>query len=345
MRFNNLRLKFFSQTLLLLSTTFCSAYVLSNKSATLDISHPGVIAYNEGRYQEAKEYFVKQLQDYELKNESMIYLSRIALETGDAQNAADHIEEALALTPTDADEIVLSGDIYCNQAQQSSMFAAISLAKKCIAQYEIAIKHSPDDANALLSAVRFYLEAPGIAGGSTKKGKELLEQLSVVSPEHANTYRVFLLDNEGETEAAIQLADELSKKEFQSAKSQYELARFYRDKTLYAKARPLFESLLTKPITAQNKWYVNDSLLQVGEILLSENRDITRSIALLTEYKAKNTNPHDQHYFWSSWSLAQAYKANGNQDKYAQLVKKIQSEDYEKNADFAKRFEAGIREN
>lgn len=344
MRFNNLQLKFFNQALLL-SLIFCSSYVLSNESANLDIGSPGVIAYNEGRYQEATEYFVKHLQDYELKNESLIYLSRIALETGDAQAAVEHIEAALKLEPTVVDEIVLSGDIYCNQAQQSSMFAAIGLAKKCIAQYEAAIKHSPDDANALLSAIRFYLEAPGIAGGSTKKGKEVLEQLSVASPEHANTYRVFLLDNEGKTEAAIQLADELSKKEFQSAKSQYELARFYRDKTLYAKARPLFESLLTKPITAQNKWYVNDSLLQVGEILLAENRDITRSIALLTEYKTKNTNSHDQHYFWSTWSLAQAYKVNGNQDKYALLVKQIQSEDYEKNADFAKRFEASIREN
>lgn len=344
MKFNNLQMKFFSQALLL-SSAFCSAYVLSNESATLTIGSPGVVAYNEGRYQEATEYFVKQLQDYELKNESLMYLSRIALETGDVQTAADNIEEALALTPTDADEIVLSGDIYCNQAQQSSIFTALGLAKKCIAQYEAAIKHSPDDADALLSAIRFYLEAPGVAGGSTKKGKELLEHLRVVSPEHANTYRVFLLDNEGKSEAALQLADELSKKEFQSAKSQYELARFYRDKTLFAKARPLFESLLTKPITAQNKWYINDSLLQVGEILLAENRDITRSIALLTEYKTKNTNSHDQHYFWSTWSLALAYKANGNQDKYEQLVKKIQSEDYEKNADFAKRFEAGIKEN
>lgn len=344
MRFNNLQRNFFGQALLL-SFTFCSASVLSNESDTLDIGSPGVVAYNEGRYQEATEYFAKQLQDYERKNESLIYLSRIALETGDAQTAADNIEEALALIPTDADEIVLSGDIYCNQAQQSSMFSALGLAKKCIAQYELAIKNSPDDADALLSAIRFYLEAPGIAGGSTKKGKALLEQLSMVSPEHANTYRVFLLDNEGNTEAAMQLADELGKKEFHSAKNQYELARFYRDKTLYAKAKPLFESLLTKPITAKNKWYVNDSLLQVGEILLAENRDITRSIALLTEYKTKNTNSHDQHYFWSTWSLALAYKANGNQDKYAQLVKIIQSEDYEKNVDFAKRFEAGIREN
>ena len=63
------------------------------------------------------------------------------------------------------------------------------------------------------------------------------------------------------------------------------------------------------------------------------------------EYKQKNSNPHDQHYFWSSWSLAQAYKTNGNQDKYAQLVKHIQTQDYKKNPEFAKRFEAGIKTN
>lgn len=330
---------------MLLAAISSPFYVLANESVVIETEDQGLVAFIEGRYQEAKDYFTKQLLNPAQKNKSLIYLSRIALDMGDTETAVEHIETALTLEPNTAEEIVLSGDIYCSQAQQSSMFSALGLAKKCIAQYDSAVKQFPGDANGLVAAMRFYLEAPGFAGGSSKKGKELLARLDKLSPEDANTYHVFLLEKEGKTDAAMALADKLSQQEFQSVQNQYELARFYRDKTLYVKAQPLFESLLSWPATPHNKWYVNDSLLQLGEILLAQKQDIQRSIELMEQYKQKNSNPHDQHYFWSTWSLAQAYKANGNDDKYAFLVKQIQAEDYKKNADFAKRFETGIKEN
>lgn len=335
-----------SAHLMLMVLTISSAmYVQANESALSAADNPGVVAFTQGRYQEAEDYFSQQLANPVQKNDSLIYLSRIAVDTGKIEMAVEHIEAALIQEPNTAEEIVLSGDIYCNQAQQSSMFSALGLAKKCIAQYEAAVNQFPENTHALVSAMRFYFEAPGFAGGSSKKGEELLARLDKLSPEDANTYRVFLLEKEGKSDAAMALADKLSQQQFQSARNQYELARFYRDKKQLAHAMPLYESLRNKPATLENKWYVNDSLLQLGEILLAEKQDIQRSIELMQEYKQKNNNPHDQHYFWSSWSLAQAYKANGNQDKYAQLVKQIQTEDYKKNPEFAKRFEAGIKAN
>lgn len=336
---------FFIATWALFSSVLDSPCALADESHTQAQDNKGAVAYEQGHYQDAESYFLQQLKNPTNKNESLIYLGRIAMETGKASAAVGYIEEALKLAPTDADELVLSGDAYCSQAQQSSMFAALGLAKKCIAQYDAAVQLAPENANALLAAIRFYLEAPGIAGGSNKKGEDLLARLQVVSPEDANTYQVFLLDNKGEADAALKLADELGKKGFTSARNQYELAHFYRDKKRYTQAGPLFESLLSHPITPQNKWYINDSLLQLGEILLAENRDISRSIALMEQYKQNNNNPHDKHYLWSSWSLAQAYKMNGNKDKYALLVQQIQAEGYKKDADFAKRFEAGIKAN
>lgn len=330
---------------MLLTTTLSSSYMLANESTLVESANPGVVAFIEGRYSIAKDYFTKHLVNPEQKNESLMYLGRIALVTGDANAAVEQIETALKLEPNTADEIVLAGDIYCNQAQQSSMFSALGLAKKCIAQYEAAVQQFPEDTHALVSAMRFYFEAPGFAGGSSKKGEELLARLNKLSPEDANTYRVFLLEKEGKSDAAMALADKLSQQQFQSARNQYELARFYRDKKQLAQAMPLYESLRNIPATVENTWYVNDSLLQLGEILLAKKQDIQRSIQLMEEYKQKNSNPHDQHYFWSSWSLAQAYKANGNTEKYALLVKKIQTEDYKKNPEFAKRFETGIKAN
>ncbi|HEY0893254.1 MAG TPA: hypothetical protein VGE32_09370, partial [Cellvibrio sp.] len=288
-----------------------ATYVQANEGALSATDNPGLVAFTQGSYQEAEKYFTQQMANPAQKNDSLIYLSKIALDTGRVEAAVEHIEAALTQEPNTAEEIVLAGDIYCNQAQQSSMFSALGLAKKCIAHYEAAVQQFPENTHALVSAMRFYFEAPGFAGGSSKKGDELLARLDKLSPEDANIYRVFLLEKEGKSDAAMALADKLSQQQFHSARNQYELARFYRDKKQLAHAMPLYESLRNKPATLENKWYVNDSLLQLGEILLAEKQDIQRSIELMEEYKQKNNNPHDQHYFWSSWSLAQAYRANG----------------------------------
>jgi hypothetical protein len=70
-----------------------------------------------------------------------------------------------------------------------------------------------------------------------------------------------------------------------------------------------------------------------------DERDIPKAITLIEEYKSKNKNPNDHHYYWSSWSLAKAYKAAGNNNKYQEWVGKIQSENYQSNKAFAKEFE------
>lgn len=273
-------------------------------------------------------------------NASLIKMSQMALENGDPGSAIEHIEKALALEPTNADEIVLSGDIYCNKAQNSSMFSALKFAKKCIAQYETAVNLEPENIKALVSAVRFHMEAPSIAGGSEEKGKLFLERLTVLSPEDADTCRIQLFLRQDNINAALELAETLSEKGFNSARNQYDVAHFYRNSERYDKAAALFEPLTVWPETPENKWHVTDSLLQLGEILLINNSNVSKSIELIEKYKEKNTNPRDVHYFWSTWSLAKAYRAAGNSEKYTILVKKIKSENYKENKPFAKRFKA-----
>ena len=305
-------------------------------------SSPGARALSEGKLKEAEDYFIEKLNEPGLRNESLIALSRIYLEKGSTETAITYIEQALLLEPTTAEELLLLGDIYCNQAQKSSVFSALKLAKKCIAQYDAAVIAEPDNVDATISALRFNFEAPAIAGGSEKRGKELLEKLKTLSPESADTYTVIRLNANGKINDAVTLADELAKKNFQSERNQYEIAHFYRDKKQYTKAGVLFENLLSRPINDKNRWYVNDSLLQAGELVLIEGKDLKRSVELLEKYKQKNNNPNDIHYFWSSWSLAKAYKATGKQDKYQELVQKIKSENYKKDSAFTKEFEAAI---
>jgi tetratricopeptide (TPR) repeat protein len=317
-------------------------YAFAVDSQQAEVVNDGVAAFNEGHYQDAEHYFLTRLKEPGFKNEALIYLSRIDVEKGNTENAVKYIEQALLIEPTNVEELILSGDIYCAHAQKSSMFTALKMAKKCIGQYDAAVNADSENVTALFMATRYYLGAPSIAGGSTTKGNEYLARLSLLSPELADTYRVQLHEREGRAKDALVLADELSKKGFKSAENQYEIAKYYRDKKLYSKAKALFEPLLAWKKTQKNKWCINDSLLQLGEILIIEGTDIKQGITLIENYKKVNNNPSDVHYFWSTWSLAKGYKAIGEKNKYDELVKKIKSEDYKKNSDFVKEFESSI---
>lgn len=319
------------------------SYVFAIEEKPTEAANEGITAFNANQYQKAEDYFLLKLKEPSAKNESLKYLSRIALEKGDNETAIKYIEQALSIEPTNAEELLLSGDIYCNQAQRSSVFSALKLAKKCIAQYEAAVTMEPENIAALVSATRYHLNAPAIVGGSTKKGNEYLERLSRLSPEDAGICKMPLVEKESGESKAIALADELSKKGFKSAENQYQIAHYYKQKKLYGKAKVLFEPLLTWEKTPKNKWFLNDSLLQLGELYLVDGNDPSQSIKLIERYKQNNSNPHDMHYFWSTWSLAKAYKSQGNNDKYEALVKSIKSENYKENSAFAKEFESAIQ--
>jgi tetratricopeptide (TPR) repeat protein len=299
----------------------------------------GQAAFDQGQYQDAENIFLNQVENPEHKNQAHMYLSWLYLGQGKTESAIEHIEQALKVEPNTAEELTLSGDIYCNHAQRSSMFSALKMAKKCIAQYEEALKLEPENVDTLMTTMQFYLAAPSFAGGSTEKGNVLLEQLKILSPEHAATYKVAELDRTEKTDEALAIADELTKKGFNTATNQYMIAHFYRDKKQYDKALPLFASMNKFSETTRNRWFIRDSLLQQGEILMIDKRDLPTAIKLIEEYKQKNKNPGDPHYFWSTWSLAKAYQSAGNHGKYDELVAQIESEDYESNKEFTKQFE------
>ncbi|HEY7885012.1 MAG TPA: hypothetical protein VIC08_08715 [Cellvibrionaceae bacterium] len=119
---------------------------------------------------------------------------------------------------------------------------------------------------------------------------------------------------------------------------------YYRNVEAYHKALPLFEDLSAREKTYQHQWIINDSLLQAGKIYLKQGENIAKGIELIEAYKQVNNNPHDVHYFWSSWSLAKGYKASGQHDKYEALVSDIQAQDYARDKAFAKEFKRGIEQ-
>lgn len=115
----------------LLGLLTISLYVGASEPDNFDNpDNSGIAAMNEGRYDDAYQYFSSQRSQQDRKNSALFYLAQISLAKEDADTAKTHIESSLEILPNNSEEHKLAGDIYCNLAQQSSIFSALKLAKK-----------------------------------------------------------------------------------------------------------------------------------------------------------------------------------------------------------------------
>jgi tetratricopeptide (TPR) repeat protein len=293
-------------------------------------------AYLNGNPQTAQERLIALSQIPAEKNTALVHLTRFALEQGDRDKAARYLEESLALAPNTPDELLTAAKFNFS-APNSSLITTIPRVKTGLAHLLSAQQQDPNHIEVLKVLAVFYQKAPGMLGGSEEKAAATLRQLDKLSPEDANLHRISTLLENKKTAEALALADRI-KTPLANSQLQYQLAHTYRDQQQLDKALPLFQGLLQREKTLDTLWHINDSYLQVGEILLQQKRDIPQSLALIEEYKRRNNNPTDPHYYWSSLRLAQAHKALGNQAHWQEILSNIKKEPHEKTPEFEEEF-------
>ena len=81
------------------------------------------------------------------------------------------------------------GRVYGQQAMTASVFKMPGLATKTKEQFAKAVELDPQLFEARVGLAQFYLMAPGFAGGSTAKAKELAADVQARQPEQAKLLR------------------------------------------------------------------------------------------------------------------------------------------------------------
>ncbi len=88
------------------------------------------------------------------------------------------------------------GRVYGQQAMTASVFKMPGLASKTKEQFAKAVELDPALFEARSGLTQFYLMAPGFAGGSVPKAKELAAEVQPRQPEHAKVLRAMLAMND-----------------------------------------------------------------------------------------------------------------------------------------------------
>jgi tetratricopeptide (TPR) repeat protein len=105
------------------------------------------------------------------------YLGRIEMGSDDAGKAAEWFERAVRLNPKSAVYYDWLGRAYGTQARGASIFRLPGLARKTKSAFETALALDPDNLDVRDDLIAYYTQAPGFAGGSKEKAREMLLEI------------------------------------------------------------------------------------------------------------------------------------------------------------------------
>jgi tetratricopeptide (TPR) repeat protein len=111
----------------------------------------------------------------------MYQMALVKLEFREVEPAIQLAEKAVALKPKDARTHSALADCYGQKAEGDvGMFEGLKLARAFRKEAEMALAIDPKNYNALHSMMQFFLEVPGIAGGSKSKANEMAEKIAAI---------------------------------------------------------------------------------------------------------------------------------------------------------------------
>lgn len=114
--------------------------------------------------------------------EAQVLLVRLRLQQGRADEALDLAEEIVDFAPDDAHAHNWLGNAYGSRIGQVGMLSQAMMAPKLRDAFLRAVELDPDQHEARVSLVEFYLQAPAIAGGSLAAARVQAAELARRDP-------------------------------------------------------------------------------------------------------------------------------------------------------------------
>ena len=258
------------------------------------------------KFQEAKPLFEAYLEDHPDHHKTREYLGDIAGYTKDWDTAIQYYEGLVEDDDTNANYHFKYGGAMGMKALAISRIRALSYIGDIKRAFERAAKLDPNHIETRWALVEFYIQLPGIIGGSEKKAIKYANQLAKISPVDGHLANGYIAeyskrpkDAESFYKAAITVGG--------SVHTYEKLTQLYENTDQPEKALKTIETCL--------KVHDRNALrYQIGKIAAQYNLDAELGINCLQKYienhSVKDGVPKD----WAYYRLAQIYKNKGQKD-------------------------------
>ena len=203
---------------------------------------------------------------------------RAALETGDPEAAVAAADAALRTSPKDADVLLWAGRAYGQKAVSASVFTKMSWAKKCRVAWERAVEISPANVEVRSELLRYYLMAPGMAGGGVDKAKAQAARIATLDATQGHIAAGMICDHEEKPADAESAYRKAAETDPEGVPGPMALAGFLARQKRWAEARAIFE----KRVAADP----NDALAlyQLGRLAYLSGEGMENGLALFDRF-------------------------------------------------------------
>ena len=283
--------------------------------------------YEQKELIQAEKRFKQLAQLDDTRAMAYVYLARIALAKEDSEQAEQAIEKALKVANNHAEIYALSGVVYANIAQKSSIFSALGYAKKSLQGFQKAVELSPEKIEYRQMLMGFYLGAPSIAGGDEELGMEQAQAINQLDQKQGYIAIGEALMAMGKKKALanhlVNTPDSLQ----QDSEVLLGKGFIYQQQENYAKAINHFQQAIK---------YINDNndteqekiklqaLYQLGKTSDLSKTQLSEGIAALSEYI--QISPQGNQFApveWAKFRLANLMAKQGDQEKAKRLYQEI----------------------
>jgi tetratricopeptide (TPR) repeat protein len=268
----------------------------------------GVRLFDAGKGAEARAALEAAAKEDPKDARAAVYLGRILLAQEDLENAVLWFEKAVLLDPASSDNQLWLGRGYGSQAQKANVFKQASLAGKIKKAFDKSVELDGKNIDARFALVEFYLQAPGIAGGSVEKARE--QAAAIGKQDGLRGHRAVgrIAEYEKSFDSAV-AAYARAEKEFPGKREPFFwTTNLYSKQKEYGKASDIMERLL-KEQPAELL-----AAFQIGNLASQSGERLDRGEECLKLYLAREPKKTEPSLATTHLVLGRVYEKKGSKD-------------------------------
>ena len=227
---------------------------------------------------------------------------------GRDDKAAAEFEKAVKADTTSAVYEFWLGRVYGTQAQKANILRQPSLAKRIKAHFERAVALDSNYLDARDGLMQFYLQAPGIAGGSLDKAKAQAAEIAKRNPYRGGFASATIARHVKDTAAVTREYQALIAQFPDSTGAYYSLLNVAAARKDYPLAWRTVEQLQH----AQPKNAVG--LFILGRIAAESGERLDKGEQALRDYLAYQPAPNEPNHASAHWRLGMILEKRGSRD-------------------------------
>lgn len=260
------------------------------------LNGPGMQMLGMENYTGARAYFESTLQQNPRDADAAAGMALLSLAQDQNKAGVDWAQKATAMAPADALYHMLLGVAYGQYVHDVSIFSQLGVAYKVRDAFQQAVQLDPQDARARAGLAKYYILAPGIAGGSFQKADDQLAALDKIDPVQAAAVRAAWAEhdkNQARAEAYLRTAAKLDK----TGDGDYWLGQFLVKQNRYADAIAAFEDGIHRNPANSSNYYGVGQAAALGKIGVQQGiQDLQKFLTMPHDWLPGTPTYKQAHY-------------------------------------------------